>query len=314
MRKLKFIGMMSELGAGTRGASLGLKALQVASLNAGSLFFRNHEVDELLEENALLFQPNPTPNGKYIEGIARNYGRIEKKVAECLDDGAFPYLIAGDHSSAGGTIAGIKKAFPDKRLGIVWVDAHADLHSPYTTPSGNVHGMPLATAIAENNQDCAINEIKGETKEAWDVMKGEKQRIKPTDLVFVGVRDTEHPEDYLMKKYHIPNFTTAMVKEEGARSIAQKCLTHLNDCDLIYVSFDVDSMDCNLVSKGTGTPVPNGLSEEDATDLLLELLSSPKMCCFEMVEINPCLDNKGNVMAETAFRILEKTTAQLSGQ
>lgn len=303
---------MSELGAGTRGASLGLQALQVAALNAENLFFRNHVFAPVETENDLLFQENPTPNGKNIEGIARLYNRVEDTVSNAINNGQFPYVVSGDHACAGGTMAGIKKAFPNKRLGVIWVDAHADLHSPYTTPSGNVHGMPLATAISENNEESAINEILGDTKEAWDVMKGDKQRLNPSDLVFVSLRDTEKPEEHLLAKYTIPNFTTAMVKEEGVKAIAAKCLDHLKDCDIVYISFDVDSMDCDLVSKGTGTPVPNGLTEAQATDLLLELLQTPKLCCFEMVEINPCLDNKGNVMAETAFRILEKTIEQLN--
>jgi arginase len=312
MRNLKFISIMSELGAGTRGASLGLQALEIAALNAKNLFFRNHVFTPVETENDLLFQDNPTPKGKNIEGIARLYNRVEATVSNAIASGQFPYVVSGDHSCAGGTIAGIKKAYPNKRLGVVWVDAHADLHSPYTTPSGNVHGMPLATAISENNEESAINEILGETKLAWDTMKGDTQRLNPSDLVFVAVRDTEEPEEHLLAKYNIPNFTTAMVKEEGASAIAAKCLDHLKDCDIIYVSFDVDSMDCDLVSRGTGTPVPGGLSEEQATNLLLELVQTPKLCCFEMVEINPCLDLKGNVMAETAFRVLEKTTEQLN--
>lgn len=311
MRKLKFVSIMSEIGAGTRGASLGLQALEVASLNAGSTYFRNRDFHKVATENELLFKENPTPKGKYIQGIAKLYDRVSNDIASILDEGLFPYVVSGDHSCAGGTIAGIKKAFPNKRLGVVWIDAHADLHSPYTTPSGNVHGMPLATAISDNNEACAINKLLPETKDAWNKMKGDKQRLSPSDLVFVSVRDTEIPEEKLLDKYQIPNFTTEMVKNQGAKEIANKCLEHLDACDIIYISFDVDSMDCDLVSKGTGTPVPNGLSEIQATELILELLDSPKVCCFEMVEINPCLDNKVNTMAETAFRILEKTTLKL---
>lgn len=312
MRKLKFISIMSELGAGTRGASLGLDALKVASLNANSSFFKQFPFEEVETENELLFDENPTPNGKNISGIARLYTRTANKVAEDLSTGFFPVIVSGDHSCAGGTIAGIKKAFPNKRLGVVWIDAHADLHSPFTTPSGNVHGMPLATAIADDNKEHAINSPNEETEDAWERMKGEVRRLNPEDLVFVSVRDTETPEEGLMAKYSIPNFTTDEVRTKGVEAIAKQCLDHLKACDLLYVSFDVDSMDCEEVSKGTGTPVPHGLMPAEAEALIQSLLADPRTCCFEMVEINPCLDNKGNVMAETAFKILETTVSNLS--
>lgn len=303
-KKLQLIGVMSELGAGTRGASLGLDALEIASLKYDRPFFKKRKPAKVKTENQRLFKEVQEPYAKRLGGIQKMYGRIEAKVANALKEDVFPVMISGDHSNAGGTIAGIKKAFPKKRLGVIWVDAHADLHSPYTSPSGNVHGMPLATALHEDNLENQNNQPEVETIWHWNEMKGPNPRVKPSDLCFIGVRDTEKPENRLITKHQIPNWPVDELRRAGPEAIAQKALEHLKDCDLIYISFDVDSMD-PMVSVGTGTPVEQGLTEEEARHLLLALIQSPKLCCFEMVEINPLLDMNGNSMAEAAFRIFK---------
>lgn len=303
-QKIEILGNTSELGAGTRGASLGLDALQVASLKYDRSFFLRNKVKTIKTVNNLLFKKVEMPYAKRLDGIAEMYARIEAKVSKTLDRGAFPFLIAGDHSSAGGTIAGIKKANPNKRLGVIWVDAHADLHSPYTSPSGNVHGMPLATAIHEDNLECQNNEPENETKWHWNVMKGPNPRVLPEDIVFIGLRSTEAPEDAIIDRFEIPVYTVPEVREKGIEATVSSCLEYLKDCDIIYVSFDVDSMDPS-VSEGTGTPVPGGFDEEEAKAILLGLVADPRLVCFEMVEINPLLDKKGNSMAEAAFRIMK---------
>ena len=139
-------------------------------------------------------------------------------------------------------------------------------------------------------------------------------KIDPKDLVFVGVRDTEQEEEYLMEKYGIVNYEVAEVDEMGMNKIGNEILEHLKDCEIIYVSFDVDSMDPDEVSYGTGTPVPDGITPDQARNLLSVLLASPKVCCFEMVEVNPLLDKKGNKMAVTALGILEKAVEILENR
>ena len=310
MRKPELIHIMSELGAGTRGASMGFDALKMASIKAGSEYFKKYPATAIETENHLLLETNDTPHAIRIKGIARMYDKIEAKVAETLQAGTFPLIIAADHANAGGTIAGIKKAWPEKRLGVVWIDAHADLHSPYTTPSGNVHGMPLATATSEDNPDQKINDPDAQTKAAWEHMKGSKQRLRYEDLVLIGVRDTEAPEDYLMDKNQVKNIPVEEVRRKGGMAIAREVLEYLGNCDIIYISFDVDSMDPSI-SVGTGTPVPGGLTANESAHLINTLMESPKICCFEMVEINPLLDLKGNAMAETAFGILEQLTDKI---
>ena len=240
------------------------------------------------------------------------YERVSEEVCKTLKNNEFPIVIAGDHSTAGGTIAGIKMANPKLNIGIIWIDAHADLHTPYTTPSGNVHGMPLATALAEDNTEMKVNKLDQETINFWFALKnigGISPKITYKDLVFINVRDTEQQEDALIKKNAVKNFTTAEIRRKGVEKVAIESLAMLDHCDLIYVSFDVDCMDA-AISKGTGTPVPNGITEKEAGNLVARLMQSKKICCFEMVEINPTLD-KENLMAENAFEILLRATNQL---
>lgn len=312
-RDLQIIGVTSELGAGTRGSSLGLDAMQIASLQYDRSFFLRHAEFRLETVNHRLYEETEMAYAKRLDGIAEMYSRIENSVSSVLRQEQFPVVVAGDHSSAGGTIAGIKKAFPNKRLGVIWVDAHADLHSPYTSPSGNVHGMPLATAIHEDNLECQNNQPEQETIWHWNVMKGSNQRVLPQDLVYIGVRSTETPEEVLIEKYEIPNYTVEEVRERGIETITKEALEYLKDCDILYLSFDVDSMDPE-VSRGTGTPVPNGFKEDEALSILQNLLKDPRFICFEMVEINPLLDDKGNAMAEAAFRIFKPVYEQIEAQ
>ncbi|MCB9196014.1 MAG: arginase [Flavobacteriales bacterium] len=312
MEKVKLIENSSELGAGTRGASLGVDAMKIASIKAGSKYFTNHQIIILPDNNDLLFHDIKYDKAKRINGVIENYELISKTVKETFENGEYPIVLSGDHSCAGGTIAGIKMAHPDKRLGVIWIDAHADVHSPYTSPSGNIHGMPLATALNVDNKEHQVKEITEELESQWKRLKnmgGISPKILPSDLVYVAVRDTEEPEDYYISKNNVKNYSVEQVRRTGYREIAEEILAYLGQCDLIYISFDVDSMDCDLVSYGTGTPVPNGLTEQEAGGLINNLLIDKRVGCFEIVEINPCLDNKQNKMAETAFRILESATA-----
>lgn len=311
--RLSILSVMSELGAGTRGSSLGLDALKMASIKYDIDFFSNYPISTVATESEVLFKETPYNCALRVDGIKDMYHHIQKDVSNHLKSNQFPVVIAGDHSNAGGTISGIKTAFPNKRLGVIWIDAHADLHSPFTSPSGNVHGMPLATAIHEDNTECQINEPDENTLMFWNEMKGDKQRLKPSDLFFIGVRDTEHPEEHLMEKYNIPNVKVEDLRKVGSKEVASQAMRHLQDCDLIYISFDVDSMDPSI-SKGTGTPVPGGLTEEEAGSLISYLLDDERVCCFEITEINPLLDDRGNAMAEAAFRILKPTVEKIVDQ
>lgn len=307
-KEIIFLEQLSEIAAGTRGASLGIEALKVASLNKNSNLFRNRRIESIENRNDLLFKENTTPTAIHIEGVVDVFESTSNKIKAVLETENFPVLLSADHASAGGTIAGIKAAFPNKRLGVIWIDAHGDLHSPYTSPTGNIHGMPLATALAEDNLDCQIKDIGPKSQECWEKLKncqGISPKVLSEDIVFYGVRDTERPEDEIIKRENIKNFTVEECRAIGVSEAAQEGLNRLSECDIIYVSFDVDSMDCDLVSYGTGTPVKNGFTPSEINEIMDVVLRSSKLVTFEMVEINPCLDNKQNKMAETAFDILE---------
>ncbi len=312
MRKIRLVEVRSELAAGTRGASMGIDALKIASIKRHSNFFMRFEPMSVKDENQLLFGDPQFPFAKYGEGVYTMLTRVCDTISDLRKEGLFPIVLAGDHSTAAGTISGIKQADPDKRLGVIWIDAHGDFHSPYTTPSGNMHGMPLAIVSALDNMECEANDIEEETEALWERIKrigGRGPKISPSDVVFIGVRDTEAPEDYIIDKYGIKNFKTKEVNEKGVQQVAQEALDILKDCDQVYISFDVDSLDTS-VSVGTGTPVPNGLSKDQAFDLNKELIKDKRVCCWEIVEVNPTLDTE-NRMAESAFDILEATTDSL---
>ena len=312
MKELKIIEVKSEIGAGTRGASLGVEAIKIASLDLHSDFFKQYESVEVENVNELLFDGAKHSHAKFIDGVMVMEERVCLEVYETIWEEDFPLVIAGDHSTAYGTIAGIKKANPKIRLGVIWIDAHADIHTPFTTPTGNMHSMALAMACGLDNLECKVNDPRGETLEYWEQIKDVGMpgaKIYPEDIVYIAVRDLEKPENYLLNKYNVNFIETEDVKKQGAEKIAQKALEMLDHCDMIYVSFDVDSID-SRVSSGTGTPVPNGLTVEEAKILNVELAKSPKLCAWEIVEVNPTLDTE-NMMAESAFEILEATAKSI---
>lgn len=312
MKKIKIIEVKSEIGAGTRGASLGVEAIKIASLDLKSDFFKKHESVEVEHVNELLFDGAKHAYAKFIDGVMIMEERVCLEVYETLWNDYFPLVIAGDHSTAYGTIAGIKKSNPGGRLGVVWIDAHADIHTPFTTPSGNMHGMPLAMACGIDNLECKVNDPRGETLEYWEQIKNVGMpgpKIYPEDIVYIAVRDLEKPENYLINKYNINFVEAEEVRKQGPAETARRVLEMLDHCDMIYVSFDVDSLD-SRISTGTGTPVPNGLTVEEAKILNVELAKSPKLVAWEIVEVNPTLDTE-NRMAENAFEILEATATAI---
>ena len=308
MKNIKIIEVPSEIGAGTRGASLGIDAIKIAALDFMSNFFVHFPSEKIETENNLLFEPISSPYAKRINGVLTMYERVSKAVKETIKNNFFPVVISGDHSTAGGTIAGIKAAKPNSRLGIIWIDAHADLHTPYTTPSGNMHGMPLSASIAEDNEESKVHDIDEKTKKQWEQLKqfGKiSPKVLPEDIVFISLRDYEKEEKHLIDKYGMYVITTAELRRKGPENVVKAALRFLTECTDIYVSFDVDCLDSSI-TKGTGTPVSNGLKEREAEDLVSKFMQNRKICCFEITEVNPTLD-KENLMAEIAFNILQRS-------
>ena len=299
----------SELGAGTRGASLGPFAIQVAARTQENQLFSHVAWEVLPDLNHLLDRPIIYPLAKRIDGMQQVYQTVSSVLVSHIKANRFPLILAGDHASAGGTLHGLKAAYPDKRIGVVWIDAHADLHSPYTTPSGNLHGMPLATALGVDNLPCQRNHVDIETSLQWTQLKSNSVRF--SDLIYVGVRSTEPEEDAVIEAEHITNITVERVRSMGVQHVLEQITHQLNACDVLYVSFDVDSMDPVETSFGTGTPVPNGLTVHEAKSLLEGLCRSPKLVALEFVEVNPTLDEKKNRMAELTLDLITNCTRTL---
>ncbi|GEO11365.1 arginase [Segetibacter aerophilus] len=308
MKNIKLIEVPSEIGAGTRGASLGVDAIKIAALDFMSNFFVHFPSEKIQTENNILFEPISSPYAKRVRGICTMYERVSKSVFNTIKNSFFPVVLSGDHSTSGATIAGIKMAKPAARIGVIWIDAHADLHTPYTTPSGNMHGMALATALAEDNIEKSVHELDKETEKYWRHLQnlgGISPKILGEDIVFISLRDFEREEKSLIEKHGMKVITTAEVRRKGPENIVRSVIRYLSDCTDIYISFDVDSLDSSI-SKGTGTPVSNGLREREVEDLISKFMQNRKICCFEITEVNPTLD-KENLMAEIAFNILQRS-------
>jgi arginase len=307
MKKIKFIEVKSELGAGTRGASLGPDALKIASLEFPGFFFGKFKRKEVRDSSRLLYKNPIRTHAKRIRGIVEVFKKLAKSVEEEIRDNQFPVIISGDHSSGGGTIAGIRMAYPDKKLGVVWVDAHADLHSPFTTPSGNVHGMPVAASLGIDNLPNAQNSLADDdTQSYWETLKNIgniSPKILPQDLVFIGLRDMEDPEIDYIRQNKIKVFTVEDVRKQKVKDICNQVRQYLASCDILYISFDVDSIDSSII-KGTGTPVINGFTLSEVKKILENLVKDKKLVCFEITEINPLLD-QNNETARKVFPIFK---------
>ena len=308
MKNIKLIEVPSEIGAGTRGASLGIDDIKIAALDFMSNFFIHFPSEKIPHENKLLYEPIESPYAKRIKGIAALYERVSKAVCDAIKNNFFPVVLSGDHSIAGATIAGIKIARPKSKIGVIWIDAHADMHTPFTTPSGNLHGMALAAAINEDNTDCAVHDLDDETVRYWNQLKNIGKiapKVLPEDVVLISLRDFEKEERYIIEKYGMKVITTNEVRRKGSENVVRSVIRYLADCTDIYISFDVDSLDSSI-SKGTGTPVNNGLREREVEDLISKFMQNRKICCFEITEVNPTLD-KENLMSEIAFNILQRS-------
>lgn len=313
-KAIKIIKNRSDIGAGTRGSDMGVDAIEIAAINQRNDYFNQFEHEDLETENESIYNKVNNSFAKRIKSVFDQCTRLSDAVQRNLEDEKFPLVLSGDHSSALGTISGVKAAHPDKRVGVVWIDAHADIHSPYTSPSGNIHGMPLAAALSEDNMACKINDVPEETEKYWTGMKNigcSGAKVLASDVVYFGVRDTEEPEDKQIDELGIKNYMVHEVRYRGLEICVNEALESLEECDMIYISFDVDSMDCDMISYGTGTPVPKGFDQYEIIEIFNQLISSKKIASIEFVEVNPLLDFKGNKMAETAFEVLDAVTETL---
>jgi len=307
MNLVKIIKNRSDIGAGTRGSDMGIDAIEIAAINRKNNFFNIHPCTDIVTHNETIYNKNKNTFAKRINFVCEQCERLREEVKNELQKGFFPLILSGDHSSALGSLSGIQMANPGKDIGVIWLDAHADIHSPYSTPSGNIHGMPLAAALAIDNKEFSKNNVSKSTEKNWLRMKnmGSKSPlIKPENIVYFGVRDTEKEEDQIIDSKKIKNFSVDRVRDIGLKSSIDEAIKRLISTDIIYISFDVDALDCDLLSRGTGTPVSKGFVSKEIISIIKGIKETGKLAALEVCEVNPLLDNKGNQMAESAFEII----------
>jgi len=306
-RKIKFIEAAFELGAGTPGAKLGPGALREEIIKTNPTLLEKAENETLFQDNLISISSNNTPFAFNIHSIYQSVNMVAASVQKALSDNHFPVVISGDHSNAIGTVTGIADTYPENKIGVIWVDAHLDLHSPYTTPSGNMHGMAVKALLPDNITNFLKNELNPETITFWSKIKksgrrGITPKILPQNIVFIGTRDYEEEEWALVQSLNIRFYTPDNIRKKGMQQILDEAQEYLQNCDMLYTSFDVDSLD-PTISAGTGTPSPDGLSYSDAELVFKTLLPHPKTVVFEISEINPLLDNDHS-MSKTIAQLL----------
>ncbi|MCB0272574.1 MAG: arginase [Bdellovibrionales bacterium] len=297
LTKTDIILVHHDLGASVQGASKGPQLLYDHIKN--DLFAENflHNI----HQTASFKNPTNFKHAKRIDHIAKTMFELSETVKATLQRSGHCFVLSGDHSTAAGTVAGIKKAYPEKRIGVVWFDAHADIHSPHTTPSGNLHGMPLAIITDQDNTLHRTNEISEAEHTAWEELQSLSvitPAALPRDVAFVGIRDLESPEQKLVNLQGSLNLFANEMETLSAQSLYEKITHHLKDCDFIYISFDIDCLDSDLVP-GTGTPVNNGPNFEKIKKLLQLLRQNPKVICIEVSEYNPDLDRDNQALHTT---------------
>ena len=311
-RFIKIVQVYSDIAGRRKGAGQGIDALMKSSEIMGSRYFKKYPSEVILDENESFKDESIYKHARYIDKISLVIERVAQRIKSLREENLFPIVLAGDHASSAGTMHGLKMAHPNDEIGVVYIDAHADIHSPYTSASGNMHGMPLAIVTAQDNIESKLNNPTIKEQRFWEKLKGlsgYESSIKPQNIVFCALRDYERAEEELINRFNIPKFTTKDITYKGVKLVVEQILEKLNHCKYIYVSFDVDSID-PIYLPGTGTPSEYGLSFDQALQLNMQLLKNEKVCCWEIAEINPIYDenNRGTL---AIFNILELVTKML---
>lgn len=284
-----------EKGAGKIGTSLGpsrIKSL-LESNTLGQRF-----IETITVESKSTIEPNSSQSiefnpAKHIEELIQHSQQLSTTVEDCIISGYNALVLSGDHSNAIGTVSGLCRSLGGENIGVIWIDAHLDLHSPYTTPSGNIHGMSVNALLGDDNKDQAVRILTQEQLESWNSLKTIKNNkpqncILPKNLIFIATRSFEKEEWALIQKHNILVITVQEIKENGNDWLNNQINEHLKHCLYRYVSFDVDSLDSSI-SSATGTPEPQGLNIEISSYLFEQLWNHPQTVCMEITEFNPSL-------------------------
>lgn len=290
-KKIALIGFPMDLGADRRGVDMGPSAIRYANLEE-KLEKLGYKVTDFGDIEIQISETQKISNTKlkYLPEITKTSKILADKVETLLNKNFFPLIIGGDHSTAIGSIAGISNYCRKhvKTLGIIWIDAHADMNTEDTTPSGNIHGMPLAVALGLGHKNLTN-------------INGYSPKVLPENVALIGIRDVDFYEAKNIKKNKLNVYTMTEVDKIGIHRIISKVLYDFKSrVDHIHISFDMDGIDPDF-AKGVGTPVPGGLTYRES-QLLMEMVADCGcMNSLEILEVNPILDIQNN----TAFLATE---------
>lgn len=278
MKKLSIIGMPMDLGQMRRGVDMGPSAMRYAGINEKlkPLFDHIHDMGDIAIGRPEVVVDKES-NLRNLDLVAEKSTLLAEKVDEVIQSGSFPLVLGGDHSIAIGTLAGVAKHY--KNLGVIWYDAHGDLNTAETSPSGNIHGMPLAVSIGLGH--ISLTEIAG---------YGPK--IKPENIVIIGARALDDGEKELIKETGIKVYTMHEIDRLGMARVMEETIAYLKEkADGVHLSLDLDGLDPND-APGVGTPVMGGISYRES-HLAMEMLQEAQIITSaEFVEVNPILDER----------------------
>jgi arginase len=287
MSKIRILGVPLDLGQERRGVDMGPSALRAAGLNQ-ALKSLGHEVEDAGNIHVRLPEEQHfgSQSAKYLKEIAETSQEVAERIRQTLADGHFPVTLGGDHSIAIGTQAGVAKFFHDRNeeVGCLWIDAHADMNTPETSPSGNIHGMPFAASL-------------GHGPESLTKIFGFAPKLRPKNCALIGIRDLDGHERQTVRGSGVNLITMREVDEMGMRNVMERAIALASKGTAGFVvSFDMDVVDPDD-APGVGTPVRGGITYREAHLALEMIADSGKMLAFELVEINPIID----VMNKTAI-------------
>ena len=278
-----------DLGAGRRGVDMGPSAVRLAGLNDRLLSLGYHVKDY---GNVMVQQPESVPVGeqraRYLPQIMETCMRIAERVETAADGGEFPIVLGGDHSIAAGTVSGMSQHFrkQGKKMGLIWIDAHADMNTPEVSPSGNIHGMPLA---------CIAGLGPRELTHIYDY----SPKVDPANIVLIGLRSVDPEERKIVKKSGVRAYTMREIDERGLRAVVEEAIRAATDGTAgFHLSLDMDSVDPQE-APGVGTPVKGGITYREAHLAMEMLCDSNGLVSLEAVEVNPVIDehNRTAVLA-----------------
>jgi arginase len=291
---IHLLGVPMDLGSGRRGVDMGPSAIRIAGLADRLAELGNRVVDEgdvdikNMEELKV-----GDARARYLAEIARASRLLCNKVERIVGKGRFPLVLGGDHSISVGTVSGIASVArrEGSKVGLLWVDAHGDINTPETSPSGNIHGMPVAALLGEGPPELTS-------------IGGEAPKVDPRNVAMVAIRSLDEGEKVRLKRHGVDVHTMSEVDRKGIEQVMQQALARVSDgTSRVHVSFDLDAVD-PTVAPGVGTPVKGGLDYREA-HLLMELLSdSGVMTSLEVVEANPILDDR-NTSATFAVELVQ---------